>query len=254
MTLRAPGSTSSRPTVPVPSTASTHSAAACNASRRMSIGTVPAWPASPMNATVAWLWPLIAVTTPSGSSSRSSTGPCSMWTSAYATRSSRAASAGSPGRTSFERDPVLVAQLGPVGVEAADDRRRPQIRGAEAQALLVGEAVQLDRALGDALDRGERDEHAERAVVAAGVAHGVQMRAEHERAADAAAADQVADRVLADVEPGGEHPATDELVGAPHRVGPVAAHEQAVLLAHLTERGAAFEHRGGVGQLPRYVL
>jgi hypothetical protein len=76
-------------------------------------------------------------------------------------------------------------------------------------------------------------------------------RCEHERAADAAAADHVADRVLADVEPGGEHPAADEVVGTPHRVGPVAAHEQAVLLAHLAEDGAAFEHGGGVAQLPR---
>ena len=119
---------------------------------------------------------------------------------------------GVAGEEVLQRDAILVAQLEPGRVEAADDRRRPQVRGPEAQALLVGEAIQLDRAVGHALDRRERDEHAERPVVAAGVAHGVQVRAEHERPADAAAPDHVADRVLADVETGGEHPAADELL------------------------------------------
>ena len=48
------------------STALTNSAAAHSASRRSAIGTVPAWPASPVNATRARLCPAIAVTTPSG--------------------------------------------------------------------------------------------------------------------------------------------------------------------------------------------
>ena len=45
------------------------------------IGVVPAWPAWPWKTRLKRLWPAIAVTTPSGSPSDSSTGPCSMWTS-----------------------------------------------------------------------------------------------------------------------------------------------------------------------------
>ena len=106
------------------------------------------------------------------------------------------------------------------------------------------------------LDDRQRDQDAERAVVAAGVAHGVEVRAEHQRAGPSAAepADQVADRVLAHRHPGGAHPAADQLVRAPHGVGAVAANEQPVLLADLAERRAALEDLGGVAQLPRYVL
>ena len=63
------------------STASTHSAAAASASRRSVIGTVPACPAVPRMRRVAREKPLIAVTTPIGNPSASSTGPCSMCSS-----------------------------------------------------------------------------------------------------------------------------------------------------------------------------
>ena len=89
MTFPAPGRGVRRPTVatmrssarPCASTARTSSAAAHSASRRSAMGTVPAWPASPSRPTSIRLCPAIAVTTPTGSPRRSSTGPCSMWTS-----------------------------------------------------------------------------------------------------------------------------------------------------------------------------
>ncbi len=65
------------------SAASTNSAAAASASWRMVIGVVPACAASPVNVTVKRDWPKIAVTTPRGTPSATSTGPCSMWTSRY---------------------------------------------------------------------------------------------------------------------------------------------------------------------------
>ncbi len=46
--------------------ASISSDAPVNASCRMRIGTVPAWPASPSTTTRMRLWPMMPVTTPSG--------------------------------------------------------------------------------------------------------------------------------------------------------------------------------------------
>jgi hypothetical protein len=51
---------------------------------RSSIGVVPACPASPVKVSANRDCPAIAVTTPKGRSSASSTGPCSMCTSRYA--------------------------------------------------------------------------------------------------------------------------------------------------------------------------
>jgi hypothetical protein len=149
-----------------------------------------------------------------------------MCTSAYA-RTLRAAPAGSP---------------------------RSRSPSATPSASRSGEAGDLDRHVRHPLHGGDGDQHAKGPVVAAGVAHGVQVRAEHQRRAVAATADQVADRVLVRREARLLHPAGDERVGAAHRVGAVAADEQAVLLADRAEAGAALEHRGGVAQLPRYVL
>src|SRR3954447_21068272 len=94
ITLTAPPGTPMRPTVAtrpgssraICSAASTNSAAAASASWRSPIGVVPACPATPSKYSVAWLWPAIAVTTPSGTPAASSTGPCSMWTSKHARR------------------------------------------------------------------------------------------------------------------------------------------------------------------------
>src|ERR1044071_5770310 len=115
-----------------------------------------------------------------------------MWTSAQATKASRTAGAAAPGERGgprhhvLEREAVSVGEVEPLRVEAPRDRGRAEIAGAEAHALLVGEADHLDGLRRHALDRGERDQHAERAVVAARVAHRVQVRAEHQRTPDAA--------------------------------------------------------------------
>ncbi|MNT16936.1 hypothetical protein D3C72_1520630 [compost metagenome] len=88
-TLVAPLGTLNWPTVPTrpglpPQRFSMYrpiSAPAMAASRRMSIGTVPAWPARPSSSTIKRVAPEIAVTTPTGRPSFSSTGPCSICTS-----------------------------------------------------------------------------------------------------------------------------------------------------------------------------
>jgi hypothetical protein len=105
-----------------------------------------------------------------------------------------------------------------------------------------------------AFDGGERDEHAERAVVAPGVGHRVEMGSEDERSALAVAADQVADLVLAHGQAGLPHPTGDERVRLAHRVGAEAPGEAAALLADLTELRAPLEDPRRVAQLPRYVL
>ena len=97
MTLTAPGRVLSTPTVPtapsisrqIRSIAVTASDAAASASYRRCIGTVPAWPARPITSTRIRVEPAIEVTTPTGRSSASSTGPCSMCTSTYPATSSR---------------------------------------------------------------------------------------------------------------------------------------------------------------------
>jgi hypothetical protein len=63
------------------STYSASSATATAASRRRSIGVVPAWLAMPVTSHWKRTPPLMEVTMPSGRSSSLSTGPCSMWTS-----------------------------------------------------------------------------------------------------------------------------------------------------------------------------
>ena len=49
--------------------------------RRIGIGTVPAWPAMPCSSTASRVAPAMAVTTPTGRSCASSTGPCSICSS-----------------------------------------------------------------------------------------------------------------------------------------------------------------------------
>ena len=91
--LSAPGSTSTRPvvhTVAGPASAATHalsrtpnSNSATDASRRRSIGVVPAWFCSPVNSICSARIPTIEVTTPMRSPPSSRCGPCSMWASRY---------------------------------------------------------------------------------------------------------------------------------------------------------------------------
>ena len=57
------------------------SALAAMVSLLWSMGTVPAWPEKPSTWTYILVWPLIALTTPTGWFRDCNTGPCSMWTS-----------------------------------------------------------------------------------------------------------------------------------------------------------------------------
>jgi hypothetical protein len=98
----------------------------------------------------------------------------------------------------------------------------------EAHALLVAESDDLERDVEpsplrrEALGEAERGERAERAVVAAGVAHGVDMRADHQRRgarppAFVARAD-VADRIDARRNAALFRPGDELLGGAPVRL------------------------------------
>ena len=123
-------------------------AAPASASRRLSIGVEPAWAAWPFH--VIW-WrstPNVPSTTPSGRSIDSSTGPCSMCSSRYATalsscfRASSARSRSTPCSRSASGSamPVRVAALAQLVLigHRAGGRRRAEERAAEARPLLVG--------------------------------------------------------------------------------------------------------------------
>ena len=104
-------------------------------------------------------------------------------------------------------------------------------------------------ALPRALDHRERDQHAEHPVVAAGVAHGVEMRAEQQRGRAAAArrpaSDDVADRVAARGHPGVAHPAEHQVAGLRERGGGEAAGEPPGLLGAGGERVGPLEDGRG---------
>ncbi len=163
ITLIASGLAAMRPTVPASpasaaarrSTASTHSAAPASASRRASIGTVPAWPAAPRSSTSKREAPLIAVTQPDGEPLRLEHRPL-LDMQLGISEDVVATARGAPDRGGIEA--VSQQCLGHAGaaivappeqrrVERAGKRLASRHRGAEAHALLVDE--------GDALD-GER--------------------------------------------------------------------------------------------------
>src|SRR5260221_578001 len=146
---------------------------------------------------------------------------------------------------------VRIAGLEHCRFHRAGDGAAAQHGGAEAHAFFVAEAKHLDRKWqslapgrerGDALDRGD---HAEHAVIAAGIAHGVEVRAEHQagQAGEAAfiASDQIADRV----EPGGEarlaHPAEHQVVGGAILRREIDACQAAGQLGMARERVAALQ-------------
>ncbi len=114
---------------------------------------------------------------------------------------------------------VAVEQL---HVERAGDRAASEQRRAEAHAFLVREAQDLERerkaraALVQRMDTIDRGHHAQHAVVLAGIAHGVEVRAQHQarRAGSVAfiAADHVADRVEPGAHAGLAHPALYERI------------------------------------------
>ena len=123
-----------------------------------------------------------------------------------------------------QRGAVLVGQVPPGLVPATGHRGRPEQRGAEPGALLVperddvepeAERTDLGAQRADHLDRHE---HAEDPVVPAGVAHGVQVRAEQQRRRLRVPPGQVpalvARRVLPRVQPDLAHPAGGHAVHA----------------------------------------
>ncbi len=104
-------------------------------------------------------------------------------------------------------------------VQRAAHRAAAEHGGAEAHAFLIAKAQHLDgegqalarsRQRGDAFDAGN---HAEHAVVAAGVAHGVEVGAEHQARQPGAyalvAPGDVADRIERRLHAGFAHPAED---------------------------------------------
>ena len=221
MTLVASGQTSNRPTVATRSAsprarasiASAISAAAVSASRRKRIGVAPACPATPSTPTSSRVAPLIAVTIPSGRPSASRIGPCSICAS------TNAATPVAPDRPcpfgiaaeGLERvahrdaaDVPLVERVLRIG---PGERARAGEGRAKADALLVAEGDDFDRvieplaALGQRLDDRERGERAIIAVVAPGVAHGVDVRAQHQRRRARAPALVARDDVAGGVDP-----------------------------------------------------
>jgi hypothetical protein len=101
-----------------------------------------------------------------------------------------------------------------------------------------------------ALHARQRDQYAQRAVVAPGVADRVEVRAEQERPRRRAArrlpaAEHVADRVAPRVHPGLAHPRHDDLAGLRERRRGEAARQAPGLLGALREAVGAGEDRGG---------
>jgi len=93
MVLKLPGLTARLPTVtstscvmPTSRARRTMSLAHTSASLRSASGTVPLWPSKPLTSTESVRWPEPPKTTPTGARAFSSTGPCSMCGSTYATQ------------------------------------------------------------------------------------------------------------------------------------------------------------------------
>ena len=86
-------------------------------------------------------------------------------------------------------DALAVAGVEDGGLQRADQRAGGEKVGRKAHALLLAERHHLDgvveplAAAGHVADRGDGGQHAEIAVVLAGIDHGVDVRAEHDRGA-----------------------------------------------------------------------
>ena len=119
--------------------------------------------------------------------------------------------------------PVVVGLVEPRGIEAARHRLAADQRRAEAHAFLVAEADDLERvrqalaALVQIADARDRGDDAEEAVVLAGVAHAVLVRAGHHdrrvRIGRGVASDDVAERVEAGLHAGVAHEADQVFAG-----------------------------------------
>ena len=190
------------------------------------------------------VWPAIAVTTPSGSPSASSTGPCSMWTSKYARAPSNS---GSP-----ERRADRVAQRHAVGVgqrraRPASSRptnaRLPRNVDWKRRPSSSANATSSTGSSVERLGHREADQHAEDAVVAAGVGHRVQVRADDQRRPGAAAPGEVAERVAAGLQPRGLHPPAQPGHRRRERGRRERARDPSRLLGEAGELVGPLEHR-----------
>ena len=133
------------------------------------------------------------------------------------------------------------------------ERARAGQRRAEANAFLVAERHDLDGVLEPLAARRERFDDRQRreraviSVVAAGVAHRVDMRAEHQRGRSRAPAlvarDDIAGRVDPRLEAGLGAPADERLRRPPVRVGEKQARQASRLVGE-----------GGEGLEPRHQL
>ena len=103
------------------------------------------------------------------------------------------------------RHSIAVAAVEELPIERAGDRAAAEQRGAETHAFLVGESHDLDRerqprpARVEGVNAIDGRDHAQHAVVLAGVAHGVEVRTQHEagraRRTAFVATDDIADRI-----------------------------------------------------------
>ncbi|MNX95805.1 hypothetical protein D3C86_1280950 [compost metagenome] len=142
------------------------------------------------------------------------------------------------------------------GVEGAGDRAAAQQRRLEAHALFLGKADHLDgerEALALAVPlghAGNRQDHAEVAVVAAGIAHGVEVGAGEQRGGVRrgafVAADDVAGGVAAHGHAGFAHPFGQLRGGAVVGVGQIGAGQQPGLLG-VDGQGVGPGHDAGAG-------
>ena len=157
-----------------------------------------------------------------------------------------------------QRDPVAVAQVPPVLEPVPGDGLGAEQRGAEARALLVAEADQLqgegELDVVQPLGHGDRHDDPEHPVVGAGVRHGVEVGAEQQRGqprlAPLAPAAHVAGGVDPGAQPGVGHPAGDHLVGLGVLAGQVGPLEVDRVGGVAVELVAAVEHQGRVAGGP----
>ena len=157
-----------------------------------------------------------------------------------------------------QRHPVAVAQVPPVLEPVPGDGLGAEQGGAEARALLVAEADQLQGEGGldvvQPLGHGDRHDDPQHPVVGAGVGDGVEVGAEEQRGQSGFAALASAAHVAGGVDPGAQtgvgHPAGDHLVGLGVLAGQVGALEVDRVGGVAGELVAAVQHQGRVAGGP----
>ena len=200
-TLKEPGSIAMSPTVAtqpgksrttVSRTPSTNAAAPRAASRRPSIGVVPAWRASPSNTTLNELEPMIPVTMPISTPARSSTGPCSMCSSRQSHERRRIAACrehatlGQSDPLELGDEEITTPTWGLEHLRSELARKCPAPERSDQRSLFVGEVDRFEghreievRILHSADDL-ERAEHTEGAVVSARLSYRIEVRSEQQ--------------------------------------------------------------------------